>query len=549
MTYLLTSSATTSGTTTKNRQLHPVSTKFIYVAERSWFFVTLIGIIAFLGSAAVGLLVGISEPKFHDEFSYLLAADTFAHGRLTNPTHAMWIHFESFHIIHRPTYMSKYPPGQGIALAAGQLIARHPIVGVWLSFGLMCAAITWMLYAWVSPRWAILGGVLAVINPVLGIAGYWAQGYWGGAVAAVGGALVLGGVKRLMHQPDVRDSLLTGAGLAILANSRPFEGLLVSLPAGVFLFLHIINQRGQALWLSMRRTVAPVSIVLALTILGTGFYNLRVTGNPLHVPYLTHDQKYAMIPLFLWQKLPPEPEYRHKVIRDVHATYFLPFYTSKQSISGFLLEDVYPLLSMEFRALNIFLIPVITAFPVLIAWTLRNRWAHLGVLIQLILVLGLLTEPFKYLHYSAPITALNYYFVLSAFRLTRWRNKKFGLFMLRLTLLLAIAALLISLYGTINKESSAAWQNRRAQLLKQLNQQDGKHLVVVTYGSRHSYHDEWVYNEAEIDGAKVVFARAMNTNQDCQLAEYFKSRRIWSLEVDGDESIPKLKPYPLDLCK
>lgn len=121
--------------------------------------------------------------------------------------------------------------------------------------------------------------------------------------------------------------------------------------------------------------------------------------------------------------------------------------------------------------------------------------------------------------------------------------------MLRLTLFLAIAALLVSFYETIRKESSATWQNRRGQLVKHLKQQDGKHLVVVNYGTRHSYHDEWVYNEADIDGAKVVFARAMNSSQDCQLVEYFKFYRIWLLQVDGDETTPKLKPYPLSRCK
>ena len=510
---------------------------------------TLIGLVGFAGSAAVGLIVGISEPKFHDEFSYLLAAETFAHGYLTNPTHPMWVHFESFHIIHQPTYMSKYPPGQGLALAAGQVIAGHPIVGVWLSFGLMCAAICWMLYAWVSPRWAIWGGVLALINPVLGITGYWAQSYWGGAVAATGGALVLGGIKRLTHRPHTCDALLTGAGLAILANSRPFEGLLVSVLAGIFLLIRIVRQRGQELRVSIRRIVLPILFVLVLTVTGMGLYNLRVTGNFLLMPYQIHEETYAMAPVFLWQKLPPEPEYRHEVMRDFHATHALPFYTSQRSILGFLEEGAYPVLSLQLRALNIFLIPVMIAFPVLIPWTFRNRWARRGLLIYFVLVLGLLMQTFKWLHYSAPVISLNYYFVLSALRLARWHNRKVGHLTLCVTLILAITALVTSVNLTITRDNSSSWHIQRAQLVRQLKQEDGSHLILISYGPRHSFHYEWVYNEADIDRAKVIFARAMNSRQDCQLVEYFKARRLWSLDVDDDQLIGKLKPYPISLCK
>lgn len=530
-----------------NSCLDTILTKIGHTARRQWISVTLIGVLAFVGSGAVGLIAGISEPIVHDEFSYLLVADTFSHGRLTNPTHPMWMHFESFHIIQQPTYMSKYPPAQGLVLAAGQLLG-HPIIGVWMSFGLMCAAICWMLYAWISPRWAVFGGILALINPVVGIAGYWAQAYWGGAIAATGGALVLGGIRRLIRRPRVYDSLLTGIGLAVLANSRPFEGLLISLPAGILLLIHIIKNRRQNFWISIRRIVLPILFILTLTATAMGFYNLRVTGNPLRMPYQVHEETYGMAPLFIWQDPPPKPKFNHQIIRDFHTTYALPLYENQRSMMGFILDKLDLLYLLVFGALNIYAIPLIGMFTFVVFWVRENLWARRAVAIYLVFVLGLITETFMWLHYVAPVVALNYFFVLNALQLWRRHNRRVGELVCWLMPLLATVMLAKSLSGTIKQNKTSAWHMQRSQVVKQLKQKDGKHLVIVSYGPRHSVHDEWVYNNADIDGAKVVFARHMDQTQDCKLVEYFRLRHIWSLDVDRDKPIPGLKPYPLKLC-
>ena len=89
-----------------------------------------------------------------------------------------------------------YFPGQGLLLAAGQVVLGNPWFAVLFSSALMCAAICWMLQAWLPPNWALLGGFLAVLR--LGVFSYWTNTYHAaGSLAALGGALVLGGLPRL----------------------------------------------------------------------------------------------------------------------------------------------------------------------------------------------------------------------------------------------------------------------------------------------------------------------------------------------------------------
>src|SRR5271154_1783638 len=192
----------------------------------AWFLIVTAGLIPLVGRAVLIPVLGIPKPAIQDEFSYLLAADTFAHGRLANPTPPHAEHFETLQELLHPTYASKYPPLSSVAMAFGQRIFGEPWIGVWLGMGLLCAAICWALLGWMSRTWAIAGTLVAVVR--IGIVSYWTETYWGGSWAAIGGALVIGAVPRLMRGPRAKHAVALAAGLGILANTRPYEGLLLA---------------------------------------------------------------------------------------------------------------------------------------------------------------------------------------------------------------------------------------------------------------------------------------------------------------------------------
>lgn len=513
------------------------------LARRRSLAITIVGVSAALVSAGLSLLVRFPQPSAHDEFSYLLAADTFALGRLTNPTHPMWVHFESMHIIQQPTYTSKYPPAQALFLAAGQVIGGHPIVGVWLSTALACAAICWMLMGWVTPRWALLGGMLAVIHPlVLG----WSQSYWGGAVAMGGGALVVGAFRRVVRAPRTRDALVMGIGMAVLANSRPYEGTVLSLVLAVALLVWMRNKDSPPAGEWLRRVWLPISLVLAINAGAMGYYNHRVTGNAFLMPYMVHEATYKVAPPFLWQNARNEPAYHHKELRDFYVGWELPFWETQRSLAGvaaWSVAKILVLLVACFQSIGL-AVPIVT-LPLVVE---RNRWMRFALLTCGVFIAGLLVETFIQPHYSAPIVGLILLIVVQSMRqlrLWRWHGWPMGWVLFAASLVLCVAPFIIFCEDAVAqaKLHEQEWNSQRARMQAALSEASDRHLVIVRYGPGHSPHQEWVYNDADVDGAKVVWARDMSTDENRKLVGYFKDRHIWLLEPDTE--IPRVVPYPV----
>jgi len=481
------------------------------------------------------------NPGIHDEFSYLLMGDTFAHGRLANPTHPLWRSFESFHILWFPTYASKYPPAQGAILALGQLLG-HPWIGVLLSAAAMPAAFVWMLQAWMPARWAFLAGVLAAAK--LCVACYWINSYWGGAAAAIGGAVVLGAFGRLRRKPTLAAGALLGLGVAILLNSRPYESLFFCAPIAVALVFWLISRsKTSQRTASWKTVVLPAASIVLLTFCGLAYYNWRVTHDPFDPPMAYSIRMNTRAAMFLWQT------HQSPVHYDIPE---LDYFYNQEKINTY--DHSWDALRAAFKdkllhCSDTFAWPACLLLLPGAFYIYRDNRLRLLFYALLATVFGYCIVVWPGPHYLAPAAGAWFALLVLCLRhLRTWRpfGRPIGAALSRVVLLALI--LDVSQLAWLRVSDPQGWGGwgliDRAQLKDTLEATPGKHVVLVRYGPDHSVHEEWVYNGADIDSSKVIWARDLPGERNDRLLAYYPDRTIWRVCPETSEVTLFRQPAP-----
>jgi hypothetical protein len=409
----------------------------------------------------------------------------------------------------------------------------------------MCGAICWMLQGWLPPRWAVLGALLAALK--WGVSSYWMNSYWGGSVAAAGGALVLGALPRMLRASHWSDSLTLGVGLAILANSRPFEGAVFGLTVAVPLFAR------RAFWsvASLRAGLLPLALTLALTATAMGYYFWCVTGTPWRLPYVQYRNTLSVAPHFIWQTPTPAPLYNNSEMRHFFVDREMFVYRMARSF-----REVTNKLNKYWR---FFIGPLLTLSLLALPLLFGDRRTRMFVWMAAAFVLALSVQVWQYAHYAAPATGLLILIAIDGLRrlrLWRWRGRPVGLAMGRSVPLAIAAMLLIQIAAGPGIQAAgasvASWRwawfsgVNRAHVLRDLQSAPGKQLVFVRYSRAHDPGDEWVYNDADIDASKVVWARELDPLSNQKLMRYYSDRRVWLIEPDlADPHVVSYKDVPV----
>jgi hypothetical protein len=329
---------------------------------------------------------------------------------------------------------------------------------------------------------------------------------------------------------DIFHAMTMAAGLLILANSRPFEGMIVSIPASIMVLVMLVRISGQGgLKSCFYRFILPLSTIL---LFGSGFmasYNHAVTGSLFRMPYQEYGAQYDSAPMFVFQKPQRPIQYRHEDFRSLYMNEHYTMYESQLRFMGWLRKRPNSIISP--------LVFFVGPFSFAMFWlpaAIRRKPVRIAFLSGLVLITihqsVIATVP----HYIAPAACLIIFVVISCMRelsIIRFGNYRIG----RICVIYLMTLLPICLTMVAMKRDHFSSFYIKSKIQNQLETTDGQHLVIVGSGTKPGDVNTfaWIYNHPDIDRSKVVWAYDMGPVMNQELLDYFKDRKFWKIKTEN----------------
>src|SRR5438132_3883719 len=132
--------------------------------KREKTMLSLLVVLCIIFSLVISFVVFQDAIVSSDEWSYLIQAHIFSHGRLAVPSPMHREFFDYVHIVNNGRYYSKYPPGWPCLLAIGVFLGVPRLVNPVLGAGtlLLLYAMGKKLY---TPQIALLAALVALASP------------------------------------------------------------------------------------------------------------------------------------------------------------------------------------------------------------------------------------------------------------------------------------------------------------------------------------------------------------------------------------------------
>jgi len=576
--------------------LEPAARK---LAEKTGWSMLFLGVLVLILRLALLPVHPVPTASGADDFSYLLLTDTLAHFRLANPPHPMHRFFETTFVLQEPSYSSIYPIGPGLVMAFGQVVFGHPWAGVLLSMALLSGLCYWMLRGWTSPGWALVGGLLVVVE--FGPLNRWMNCYWGGAVSAIAGCLVFGALPRLRHsmaratevderparasahlicdsrpspsfstsatppkmerrarrahtpnpQPPTpnpqSDAVLLGLGIGIQMLTRPLESVFLDLSVVLF-FLPELRRRAD--WPKLAKIALPAALAVLPAVALQLFHDRAVTGSWTTMPYVLNRYLYG-VPTTLTFQPNPVPHGTLTQAQELYAQGQAAVHgetdtlaTYLQRLGGRMGFYRFFLLAPLFLTLPFFLRLLVGHFthappapgPRPPAPESRIAWIALTVLI---FALGSNFYPYFFPHYHAAILCL---FILAAVLglqvLSGWKIRGWPAGQLAARWILFLCAVhFLFWYGIHAFGGEPTLQAMTPyETTPGINFGDPEGRIAVNR------------RLAEAPGRQLVFVRYFTTHEYHDwihnAADIDNARVVWALELTPDENAKLRQYYP-----